>query len=123
ALPARPGFVARFLVSLVRVRRVFACAHESVARSVVGDRVISLARLFHEILALRDRSVDTRIISSVEAVNRAVDFVDRVLCVRTSPVKHESGSKLLAVRRKTKPLTPTPTEAGDRHLPVTRGQL
>src|SRR5262245_36455691 len=77
--PPAPGLVVRFLVRVVFVARVFARAHKPVPGAVVGDRIISLARVFHHRHAIRNRLGDARVVAGIEPIDRAVDPGNRFL--------------------------------------------
>src|SRR5205823_4125671 len=80
-LPPGPGFVAGFLVCLYGIRRVFTRAHKSVSCAFISDRVIGLARLFHQLLALGHRRRHARIATAIEAIDRSLDPGNRLFAI------------------------------------------
>src|SRR5258706_4597790 len=85
--PALPGIIARLFV-LGSAGRVLAGAHKAVAGAVVGDGLVLLTRLLHQVRGLRNGRAHASVVSGVEAVHWRLD---RRNIVWPSPIKHECG--------------------------------
>src|ERR1044072_9046584 len=90
ALPAGPSFVVGLLVCLfVRVggSRVFARAHEAVARAFISHRLVGLACLFHQVSRLGHCRRHASVVAAVEAINGGLDLRNRLFAVRPRAVE------------------------------------
>src|SRR5437867_2979415 len=114
-LPALPCFVVRLFICRIRVRS-FARAHESMSRSFVSDRLVSLAGLLHHFAGFWNRRIDPRIVAAVKAVDRALNASQILLRFRGWPIKRKRTLDLLIVGRKAERLATTPAKSSHDHL-------
>jgi hypothetical protein len=98
----------------------FACAHEAVACSVVGDRFIFFACGFHGVGSGGDGGTDTGVVAGVEAVDRSGDggYVSGA-----GAVEDEGGGEVFAVSGEGEGLAAAPAESSDGDLTVGCGNL
>ena len=98
----------------------FAGAHEAVACSVVGDRVVFFASGLHGFGGGGDGSADTGVVAGVEAVDGGGDGGD----VRGPwAVEDEGCGEVFAVSGEGEGFASTPAEAGDGDLAVACGNF
>src|SRR5215510_3764926 len=87
ALPSLPGFIARPLVGLAQIGRVFAGAHKAMPGAFVDDRIELLTGFFHQRLSPGDRRVDALVGGAVEAIDRRVDPGDIFFSIRSLAIE------------------------------------
>src|SRR5215211_4958104 len=81
-LPARPSFVARFLVRFANGGISWlAGAHKTVAGAFVDDRLICFPSGFHQFLRLWDGRIHALVVLGIKTIHRARDvfhFIGRI---------------------------------------------
>src|SRR6185436_16231451 len=132
SFPSNPGFVASLFVRVChclgfrgrRINgRVFARPHEPVARAFISHRLVGLACGLHQLLALRDRLVNTRIVAAIESVDGTLYPCDRRGILRSGAIEYERRLEARSICCKAKSLAPAIAEPGHCNFPVARREL
>src|SRR5215510_1345519 len=123
ALPSLPGFIARPLVGLFQISRVFAGAHEAMPGAFVDDRIELLASFSHQSLSLGDRRVYALVGAAVKAIDRRVDPGDIFFFIRSLAIEDEGRDQVGTRCGKAKGLRAAVAEASDRDIAVGGGQF
>src|SRR5262245_25308817 len=122
-LPSLPGFIARPLVGLFQISRVFAGAHKTIPCAFVDDGVELFAGFFHQRVSPWDRRVDALVGAAVESVDGSVDPGDVFFFIRPGAVEDEGRDQVWACRGEAKGLPAAVGEARDRDIAVGGGQF
>src|SRR5579862_1369653 len=120
-LPSRPGVFASLVVGLAGIGS-FPGAHKSMARPIVGYRVVGFTGRLHTVGRPGNGGPNTRVVAGIESVDRGLDASHRV-CRRWRSIEDKCGRKITSICGEAKGLPATPTKAGDKELPACRRNL